>query len=63
MVKAPNESDHMAHSHISACIWICMYVDYEGTKKKVPRRNNLSANKQDCIYNARQGEWNRQRQW
>ena len=55
MVKAPNESDHMAHSHISACIWICMYVDYEGTKKKVPRRNNLSANKQDCIYNARQG--------
>ena len=36
MVKASNESDHMAHCHVSASIWMCIYVDYEDTKLMLP---------------------------
>ena len=55
IVKASKESDHMAHCHVLACIWICIYVDYEVLKNAAyaTRRNNLSGKKQDCLYNAR----------
>ena len=26
----------MAHCHVSASIWMCIYVDYEDTKKMLP---------------------------